>query len=62
MTIWDIGITIYAAITLMALFMTAREHYGMRKTSVFTLLGYIACTVWPLTLAGIFVAAQRRTI
>jgi hypothetical protein len=53
---------IYAAIFLMTLFMTAREHYRTRRTSIFTVIGYLACTIWPVAFAGIFVAAQREGV
>ncbi len=51
-------LALYVATTVMALVMTYREQRRMdRARPGYTLIGYIACTVWPL-VAVVFLVSR----
>ena len=58
MTLWTFMLALYVATTVMALVMTYREQRRMdRARPGYTLIGYIACTVWPL-VAVVFLVSR----
>ncbi len=53
-------IGIYMVIAALAALMTYFEQMdGEDRSVVFSLLGFAACLVWPLTLMTVLVAARR---
>lgn len=60
--LWLIFTVIYSAIATFSIYMTWREHIvKKRKSVVFTMLGMLGCLVWPVIVAAVSVAHNRRT-
>ena len=62
MTFWLLTAIIYASIANLAMYMTCREHvlYGRRSVG-WTVLGVLACVVWPLVIVAMLLLARRKT-
>lgn len=60
MSVTVLLITSYLIIALFAIFMTSieRKQTGNRGF-VLTMLGFLACVVWPITFVTVAIAAQR---
>ena len=59
MDIWQLVVAVYILITAMALTMTWREQVRTgRRSPLMSVLGILACTLWPLALAVFFVAIR----
>ncbi|MCF6275858.1 MAG: hypothetical protein L3J05_08865 [Robiginitomaculum sp.] len=57
MDAWTLIVTVYLFISIAAIIMTYREQKRSNlKSPLFTLIGYVLCTVWPVTVAGTLVA------
>jgi len=49
--IWTVSVAAYIAIFVVAFTMTYREQQRNNvKSPLFCLIGYVLCTVWPLTV------------
>jgi hypothetical protein len=63
MIIWSIVFFLYALVTVFAIYMSYQEQKRQERPSLmFNLIGYLACTTWPLVAALIFIAARRRPV
>ena len=61
MIFWSIVCVLYALVTLFAVYMTYQEQKRQARPSViFNVIGYLACTIWPIVGAAAFIAACRR--
>lgn len=61
MGLFEICVVLYICATLFALTMTYREQrQNGHKNMLFNTIGFIACTVWPLVMAGMIVARGLR--
>ncbi len=57
MDIWTVIIAVYIFISIAAITMTYREQKRKSvKSPLFSLIGYVLCTVWPVTVAAVLVA------
>jgi len=62
MDFWNIVFIVYLSVTVFAVIMTYREQRQTgQKSLVYNLFGLIACTVWPLVVAGILMSPRLRT-
>jgi hypothetical protein len=58
-TIWSV----YGLVALAAAIMTFDEqHRTGRYPVLYNMLGYLACLLWPLTIAMVLLATVRRTV
>jgi cytochrome c oxidase assembly factor CtaG len=58
MTVWTFLLVLYVASTIAAVVMTYREQRRTTLVSpLYRLIGYLACTVWPL-VAVVFVVTS----
>lgn len=61
MNFLTIFFTIYAISTTVAIIMTYREQKRkQQKSPLFTLIGYVLCSVWPAVIAFILLFENRR--
>ena len=61
MTIIELGLAAYALITLFAFIMTYLEQRRTgQRTPIFNLIGYAACTVWPVVIAVVILTKSMR--
>jgi len=59
MNIWQLVVAVYSLVTVMALTMTWREQVRTgRRSPLMSVLGILACTLWPLALAVFLVAIR----
>ena len=61
MEFWHFLLIPYGMITAFAIYMTHMEQrWQSRATLPFTLLGYMLCLVWPLSVVAMLVVVQWR--
>jgi len=61
MEIFELLILVYVVVTAGAMVMTYREQRrSTQRSLVFNLIGYLACTIWPVVCAVFVVAMQRK--
>lgn len=61
MLLFGFIMTFYIVIAAIAAVMTYCEQRRTQgRSTIYTLLGFIACAFWPLTLAGLAVSAKRN--
>lgn len=61
MIFWSIVFVLYMLVSVFAVYMTYQEQKRQDHPSpMFNLIGYLACTVWPLVAAAALVAVWRR--
>ncbi len=62
MDFWSVAFVLYLTVTVFAVVMTWREQRQTgQKSLVYNLIGYMACTVWPLAIAVILMTLRLRT-
>lgn len=58
---FEIFIALYVVITIFAIVMSYNEQRRTgNKSFLFNALSFVACVIWPATIAIIFIAAQRQ--
>ena len=68
MDFWHLGVTVYVFITIVALTLTWREQLRTgRRSPLMQAVSVIACALWPLAMAVLFVAMhwlklRQRTV
>ena len=63
MDAWTVIFAVYIFISTAAITMTSREQKQKNvKSPVFSLIGYLLCTVWPVTVAAILVAVGHEAL
>lgn len=61
MIFWSVVFVLYALVTLFAIYMTYQEQKRQARPSLmFNMIGYLACTIWPVVGAAAFIVARRR--
>lgn len=57
-----IFLIIYAVTTVLAIVMTYREQKRKQlKSPLFTLIGYVLCSIWPIVIAFILIFYRTRS-
>jgi hypothetical protein len=62
MDFWSVVFVAYLIVTVFAVAMTYREQRQIgQKSVVYNVIGYVACTFWPLVVAVILMSLRLRT-